>query len=150
MASKARRQGQDLMYLLRRCIRWCVPNLLPKLFALADSGWGAVEDMYESSGKACFTSGSGVGWMDPQSLVAGMASVSKSVAFGITGSTSYINVSSLPHCAAIGILTMAAVYHVANSSYSRPHHKRSIRLECCDELLQNRGQGNGKERGGGT
>ncbi|KAH8880226.1 putative monooxygenase moxC [Thozetella sp. PMI_491] len=35
------------------------------------------EDTFEGSAKACFTSGSGVGWLDPMSLVSGMAAVSK-------------------------------------------------------------------------
>ena len=33
--------------------------------------------------------------MDPLALVSGMAAVTKNISFGITGSTSYINVSSL-------------------------------------------------------
>ncbi|KAH8678281.1 luciferase-like domain-containing protein [Xylariales sp. PMI_506] len=49
------------------------------------------EDTYEGSAKACFETGSGVGWLDPMTIVSGMASVSKNVSFGITGSTSYIN-----------------------------------------------------------
>lgn len=50
-----------------------------------------MEDKLEGNGKASFDCGSGVGWLDPMSLVSGMASASKNVSFGITGSTSYIN-----------------------------------------------------------
>jgi alkanesulfonate monooxygenase SsuD/methylene tetrahydromethanopterin reductase-like flavin-dependent oxidoreductase (luciferase family) len=50
-----------------------------------------VEDKFEGNGQASFDSGSGVGWLDPMSLVSGMASASENVSFGITGSTSYIN-----------------------------------------------------------
>lgn len=42
-----------------------------------------------------FRSGATCGQMDPIVFVSAMASVTKSVGFGITGSTSYINVSGL-------------------------------------------------------
>lgn len=120
---------------------------LPELF-IADLD--VVEDMYESSGEACFTTGSGVGWLDPQSLVAGMASVSKSVSFGITGSTSYINVSSFSVNGPMCVLTNEAVHYVPNSSNSRSYYEGSLCLECCDQLFENCCQGNGKDRGSRT
>jgi alkanesulfonate monooxygenase SsuD/methylene tetrahydromethanopterin reductase-like flavin-dependent oxidoreductase (luciferase family) len=52
----------------------------------------AVDEKFQSSAKATFFGGAGVGTLDPLVAVAAMASVSKNVSFGVTGSTSYINV----------------------------------------------------------
>jgi alkanesulfonate monooxygenase SsuD/methylene tetrahydromethanopterin reductase-like flavin-dependent oxidoreductase (luciferase family) len=49
-----------------------------------------VQDHYQNSADAAFRAGSVVGTIDPVTVVAAMASVTKSVSFAITGSTSYI------------------------------------------------------------
>jgi hypothetical protein len=54
-------------------------------------------ETYQGDSQAQFRSGACVGQLDPVVFVSAMASVSKSVCFGITGSTSYINVSTKPH-----------------------------------------------------
>jgi alkanesulfonate monooxygenase SsuD/methylene tetrahydromethanopterin reductase-like flavin-dependent oxidoreductase (luciferase family) len=53
----------------------------------------AVDEKFQESAKATFAGGAGVGTLDPLVVVSAMASASKNVSFGITGSTSYINVS---------------------------------------------------------
>lgn len=45
---------------------------------------------YEGKPDALYRGGSMVGYLDPVTLVSAMAAVTKSVSFGITGSTSYI------------------------------------------------------------
>lgn len=49
-----------------------------------------VHQTYNQSADAIFRAGSQVANLDPVVLVAAMAAVTKSVAFGITGSTSYL------------------------------------------------------------
>jgi alkanesulfonate monooxygenase SsuD/methylene tetrahydromethanopterin reductase-like flavin-dependent oxidoreductase (luciferase family) len=51
-----------------------------------------VDCLYENDARAAFETAAGAGSMDPMVLVAGMASVTKNVSFGITGSTTYLNV----------------------------------------------------------
>jgi len=53
-----------------------------------------VDCLYENDARAAFETAAGAGSMDPMVLVSGMASVSKNVSFGITGSTTYLNVWS--------------------------------------------------------
>lgn len=53
-----------------------------------------VLDVYQGNSDAVFRGGDGVGQLDPVVMVSAMASVTESVAFGITGSTSYISVLS--------------------------------------------------------
>lgn len=53
-----------------------------------------VEDSFPGQFEKQFGSGANCAQMDPVVFVSAMAAVTKSVSFGITGSTSYINVSS--------------------------------------------------------
>jgi alkanesulfonate monooxygenase SsuD/methylene tetrahydromethanopterin reductase-like flavin-dependent oxidoreductase (luciferase family) len=53
-----------------------------------------VHQTYNQSADAIFRAGSQVANLDPVVLVAAMAAVTKSVAFGITGSTSYLGTQS--------------------------------------------------------
>jgi alkanesulfonate monooxygenase SsuD/methylene tetrahydromethanopterin reductase-like flavin-dependent oxidoreductase (luciferase family) len=46
---------------------------------------------YQGKIDALMKGGSMVGYLDPVTLISAMAAVTKSVAFGITGSTSYIS-----------------------------------------------------------
>lgn len=48
-------------------------------------------EIYQNSMDATFKGGSQVAHLDPVVLISAMAAVTKSVAFGITGSTSYIS-----------------------------------------------------------
>ncbi|RDW95108.1 luciferase-like protein [Coleophoma crateriformis] len=50
-----------------------------------------IHETYQGSPAATYRGGSQVGTMDPVCIVSAMAAVTKTVAFGITGSTSYIN-----------------------------------------------------------
>lgn len=52
-----------------------------------------VDDGFPGSMEAQFKAGANCAQLDPIVYVSAMASVTKSVSFGITGSTSYINVS---------------------------------------------------------
>jgi alkanesulfonate monooxygenase SsuD/methylene tetrahydromethanopterin reductase-like flavin-dependent oxidoreductase (luciferase family) len=52
-------------------------------------GYGVMQT-YEGKPDALYRGGSMVGYLDPVTLVSAMAAVTKSVGFGITGSTSYI------------------------------------------------------------
>lgn len=52
-----------------------------------------VDDTFPGQFKAQFKSGSNCAQMDPIVFVSAMAAATKSVCFGITGSTSYISVS---------------------------------------------------------
>lgn len=49
-------------------------------------------DAFPGHAESLFRSGANVAQTDPTIWISAMAAVSKSVAFGITGSTSYINV----------------------------------------------------------
>lgn len=54
-----------------------------------------VDDGYGGNAAAGFHGGSGIANLDPLALVSAMAVVSENVSFGVTASTSYINVSLL-------------------------------------------------------
>ncbi len=54
-----------------------------------------VDEIFPGQMEAQFRAGANCAQMDPMVWVSAMASVTKSVNFGITGSTSYINVSFL-------------------------------------------------------
>lgn len=56
-----------------------------------------VHQTFNNSADAIFAAGSQVANIDPVTLVSAMAAVTKSVAFGITGSTSYISMCK-PNC----------------------------------------------------
>jgi alkanesulfonate monooxygenase SsuD/methylene tetrahydromethanopterin reductase-like flavin-dependent oxidoreductase (luciferase family) len=51
-----------------------------------------VHDTYEGKADASFKGGHAAGQLDPVVMVSAMASVTKSVSFGLTGSTTYIPV----------------------------------------------------------
>lgn len=53
----------------------------------------SADETYEGKSDATFRGGSMVAQMDPVVFVSAMAAVTKSVSFGITGSTSYIKVT---------------------------------------------------------
>jgi alkanesulfonate monooxygenase SsuD/methylene tetrahydromethanopterin reductase-like flavin-dependent oxidoreductase (luciferase family) len=55
-----------------------------------------VEDTFAGQFDAQFRSGANCAQMDPIVFISAMAAVTKSVSFGITGSTSYINVCLHP------------------------------------------------------
>lgn len=52
-------------------------------------------EVYGGNGDASYRGGSQIARLDPTLLVSAMAQVTKSVCFGITGSTSYIRTSSI-------------------------------------------------------
>jgi alkanesulfonate monooxygenase SsuD/methylene tetrahydromethanopterin reductase-like flavin-dependent oxidoreductase (luciferase family) len=54
-------------------------------------------ETYQEKADAAYRSGGSVGQTDPTVWVSAMAAVSKNVSFGITGSTSYINVHLAIH-----------------------------------------------------
>ena len=56
-----------------------------------------VDDTFPGQMDIQFKAGANCAQLDPVVLVSAMASVTKSLNFGITGSTSYINVSSCLH-----------------------------------------------------
>lgn len=51
-----------------------------------------VHDTYEGKADASFRGGHAAGQLDPVVMVSAMAAVTKSVSFGLTGSTTYIPV----------------------------------------------------------
>ncbi|RDW63904.1 dimethyl-sulfide monooxygenase-3 [Coleophoma crateriformis] len=71
----------------------------------------AVDDKFNDSAEATFHGGSGVGTLDPLVLVPAMASVTKNVSFGVTGSTSYINPYILAR-------TISTLDHVSNGRFA--------------------------------
>lgn len=72
-----------------------------------------------------------VGYLDPVTLVSAMAAVTKSVAFGITGSISYISMY-------LGIQEQTkanecSIFHTRKDLVvAGPHHLRKNCLECSD------------------
>lgn len=54
-----------------------------------------MQETYQGRADAAFRSSGSIAQTDPVIWVSVMASVSKNVSFGLTGSTSYINVSAI-------------------------------------------------------
>jgi len=63
-------------------------------------------EVYEGNADAQFKGGSHVAKLEPTLLVAAMATVTKSLGFGITGSTSYIRKPQRPVIDEEGLLTL--------------------------------------------
>jgi hypothetical protein len=96
-----------------------------------------VHQTYNGSADATFMGGSQVANLDPVTLVAAMAAVTKSVSFGITGSTSYIG-EKLIHVitteSSLIVLLYSSVSSWSNMGFFGSHYSRSSCLECCDQL----------------
>jgi hypothetical protein len=72
-----------------------------------------------------------VAYMDPVVMVSAMAAVTKSVAFGITGSTSYIRKLDLGPAFQIPAVDLrcSSIHASSNMVNLRPHDQRPSRLE---------------------
>ncbi|RDW74808.1 hypothetical protein BP6252_05950 [Coleophoma cylindrospora] len=70
-----------------------------------------VDEKYQNSAKATFEGGTNIGSLDPLVVVPAMASVSKNVSFGVTGSTSYINPFQLAR-------TMSTLDHLCKGRFA--------------------------------
>lgn len=110
-----------------------------------------VDDTFPGQMDVQFKAGANCAQMDPVVFVTAMASVTKSLCFGITGSTSYINVSVvLPRCSKPCDLRrcpprVSAFCSVANLVDAGPCDEGQDSMERGDELLDfiSTGQWNG-------
>ena len=76
-----------------------------------------VEDSFPGQFEKQFQSGANCAQMDPVVFVSAMAAVTKSVCFGITGSTSYINVSRNLYFSARPYCSDPKLYTIVSLSY---------------------------------
>ena len=86
---------------------------------------------YQGKPDATYEGGSMAAYMNPAVVVSAMAAVTKSVAFGITGSTSYIRKLDLGlpfQILAIG-LRCSSIHASSNMVNLRPHDQRPSGLE---------------------
>ena len=85
-----------------------------------------------------------VAYLDPVVLISAMAAVSKSVAFGITSSTSYVCKSLPSPKRCFIVLTDRSTFHSGeNLVYLGSCHTRKNCMERSDELFKFRGTGYG-------
>jgi hypothetical protein len=97
-------------------------------------GYGLMQT-YEGKPDATFRGGSMVAYLDPVVLISAMAAVSKSVAFGITSSTSYTCIFS-KSSRSIMLIDLSSFYSSKNLVNFGPCYERQNRLECGHLLLQ--------------
>jgi hypothetical protein len=102
---------------------------------LAYTNFQSVHDTYEGKADASFRGGHAAGQLDPVVMVAAMASVTKSLSIGITGSTTYIPVRSLFSQYKLPATdTTLAILACTNLGNIRSYNKRPNCLEYCYEL----------------
>jgi hypothetical protein len=84
---------------------------------------------------ATFRGGSQVAQMDPVVFISAMAAVTQSVAFGVTGSTSYITPYILARTAREPLHFVGKFANTPIVEYIGPHYRWKNCLECRHVLL---------------
>ena len=88
-----------------------------------------VHDTYKGKADASFKGGHAAGQLDPVVMVSAMASVTKSVSFGLTGSTTYIPVrlqseNSCPLHQKLWLTSFLALFTCQNLGNDGSHDQR--------------------------
>lgn len=97
-----------------------------------------MHETYKGKADGTFRGGQGVAQLDPVVMISAMAAATKSVSFGVTGSTTYIHVLHIlePFCllCELKLTLQIAVSTRSNLGNLGPHDWRPCSMECSHKL----------------